>query len=530
MIKTCGFISACLIGGCLFASPPNTLYRWVDNPATEMQRVDMAHQRLTQAIKNPEYILDHWIELPTSPTSNGRKTLHLSIKDAVLLALRYNPNIQNVELDRIIQIYQLRLAHNEFELQYALAGQAAVNKSRYSGVGNGTTQNYLAAPEFDLKTKLGGHVALKMDNSAMAIGDYNPMLTFSLTQPLLRGFGLAANEAGLLNAIDNETLNKLNLQQSVIDQITQVITAYRALILSGNNFQMQQRQLIEAHKSYDTNEKKINAGELEPTANIQQSYQIESLSLMVEQAENDFKTSAQNLLETIGLDPEMKLSVPDDVKMDNLKTPDVNESITQALEHNAQYLALKTAYRADERAYTVAKNQQLWQLDLTTNVQTGTVTGVDTVSSGLQGIYSGHNINESAGLMLTIPLHDLNRRNTLITAKIRLEKDKLNLIAARRALITTIKNTISTIQSLAKRYELAKRQVDLAAQSYAIEKKKQQAGITTALDVNNTQNQLIQAQSGLIGAKIAYLNQLSALQRILGTTLDYWHIKLRYGA
>ena len=251
---------------------------------------------------------------------------------------------------------------------------------------------------------------------------------------------------------------------------------------------------------------------------------------MVEQAENDFKTSAQNLLETIGLDPEMKLSVPDDVKMDNLKTPDVNESITQALEHNAQYLALKTAYRADERAYTVAKNQQLWQLDLTTNVQTGTVTGVDTVSSGLQGIYSGHNINESAGLMLTIPLHDLNRRNTLITAKIRLEKDKLNLIAARRALITTIKNTISTIQSLAKRYELAKRQVDLAAQSYALEKKKQQAGITTALDVNNTQNQLIQAQSGLIGAKIAYLNQLSALQRILGTTLDYWHIKLRYGA
>ena len=530
MIKLFGLISACLIGNVVFASSPDTLYHWVSNPSEEMVRVDTAHQRLTHAIKNPEYMLDHWIDLPTSPVSNKHKTLHLSLKDAILLALRYNPNIQNAELDRIIQIYQLRLAHNEFELQYALAGQANVAKNRYSGVGSGTTQNYMAAPEFDLKTKSGGQVGLKMDNSAMSIGDYNPMLTFSFTQPLLRGFGPSVTETGLLNAIDNEVLNKLNLQQSAIDQITQVSTAYRALILSGNNFQSQQRQLTEAHKSYDTNEKKINAGELEPTANIQQSYQIESLSLMVEQAENDFKTSAQNLLETIGLDPDMKLAVPDDVSLDNLESPDVKASIAQALAHNAQYLALKTAYRADKRAYAVAKNQQLWQLDLTTNVQTGTVSAVDGTQEGLKGIYSGHNINESAGLMLTIPLHDLNRRNTLINAKVRLEKDKLNLIAAKRALITMIKNTISTIQSLAKRYELAKRQVDLAAQSYALEKKKQQAGITTALDVNNTQNQLIQAQSGLISAKIAYLNQVSALQRILGTTLDYWHIKLRYGA
>lgn len=531
MLKIYGFITACLISSGLFAAPASssTLYRWVDHPADEMQRIDTAHQNLASAIKNPEYMLDHWVDLPTSPVSNGRKTLHLTIKDAILLALRYNPNIQNAELDRIIQIYQLRLAHNAFELQYALAGQAGVSNSRYSGVGNGVTQNYMVAPEFDLKTKLGSHIALKMNNSAMSLGDYNPMLTFSLTQPLLRGFGLAANEAGLLDAIDTEALNKLNLRQSVIDQITLVSTAYHTLILSGNNFQNQQRQLEEAHKSYDTNEKKIHAGELETTANIQQSYQIESLNLMVEQAENDFKTAAQNLLEAIGLDPEMKLAVPNDVRVDNLKTPDVNTSIAQALQNNTQYLALQTRFRADERAYAVAKNQQLWQLDLTSNVQTGTVTNVDN-NNGSSGIYRGHNITESAGIILTIPLRDLNRRNTLITAKIRLEKDKLNLIAAKRALITNIKNTISAIQSLAKRYELAKRQVDLATQSYTLEKKKQQAGISTALDVNNTQNQLIQAQAGLISAKIAYLNQRALLQRILGTTLEHWHIKLRFGA
>ena len=508
--------------------PASSLYRWVDTPSEEALRVKNADKRLDDAINSPEYMLDHWVDLPSSPQSPMRKKIHLHLREAILLALRYNPNIQNLELDRIVQRYQLRLAHNEFELQYALAGTAVVEKSRYSGVGSAITHSYMATPELALKTKAGTKVALTMDNAVAAIGSYNPLLNLSFNQPLLRGFGLAANEAGLLDAIDNEWLNKLNLQQSVGDQIMQVIVAYRALVLSGNNLENQRRQLEEANKSYETNEKKIAAGQLEPTGNIQQSYQIESLNLMVEQAINDFKTAAQDLLGTIGLDPEMKLAVPSDVKLNKMVIPDVSEAIDQALNHNTQYLALKTGLRADERAYAVAKNQQLWQLDASANVQAGTMTGVDSNVPGLQGIYNGRNVTESAGVTLTIPLNDIGRRNQLITAKVRIEKDRLNLIAAKRALITTIKNTINTIQSQAKRYELAKRQVSLAAKSYELEKRKQQAGIASALDVNNTQNQLIQAQMGLISAKIAYLNQMSALQRILGTTLEYWHIKLRY--
>lgn len=533
----CFFAISLFYSGASLATPPPTqtpaesrsIYRFVDAPSAEAGRIANADERLNEAIKNPEYMLHHWIDLPTSPESHNRKKRYLRLKEAILLALRYNPNIQNAELDRIVQRYQLRLAHNEFELQYALAGTAQIDNTHYSGVGNAVSHSYLATPELALKTKTGGQVALTMDNNVAPIAGYNPLLNLTFKQPLLRGFGLAANQAGLLNAIDNEWLNKLNLQQSVSDQITQVITAYRSLILSGNNLENQRRQLEEAHKTFAINEKRIAAGQLEPTGNIQPSYQIESLNLMVAQAENDFTTAAQDLLQAIGLDPEMRLAVPNDVTLNKLTIPNVGESIAKGLTHNAQYLAIKMLIRADERAYAVAKNQQLWQLDATANVQGGTQTGVDSNTPGINGLYNGQNITESAGVTLTIPLHDISRRDQLITAKVRLEKDRLNLIAAKRALITTIKNTITAIKSQAKRYELAKRQVELAAKSYELEKKKQQAGITTALDVNNTQNQLLQSQAGLINAKIAYLNQLSALQRILGTTIEHWHIKLRYG-
>ena len=524
-------LTACLlmVSVSLWAVPSahKARYHPDDNPLIAKEIIQQAQEPLCAAIRNPEFMLNHWIKLPTSPKARPGKLQHLSLREAILLALRYNPNILNAELDRIIQRYRLRLANNEFELQYALAGTALVQKSRYQGVGNATTEQNLITPELSLKNRLGGEMALKMDNNVAAAGHYNPLLNLSFRQPLLRGFGRAVNEAGLMDARDTEWLNKLNLKQAFMDQITQVITAYRALILSGNNLQNQKRQLDEAQKTYEINEKKINAGQLEPTANIQQSYQIESLSLMVEQAENEFRNTAQNLLLTIGLDPDMKLAVPSDVQLDKTNLPDVNEAIAQALAHNVQYLALKTAVRANERAYEVAKNRQLWQLDFKANVQTGTITDVDDQSQGFRGIYNGRNINESAGLTLTIPMNDINRRSQLINAKVQLEKSRLNLIAGRRTLVTTIKNTINTIESQAKRYGLAKRQVKLASQSYALEKKKQRAGIASALDVNNTQNQLLLAQMGLINAKIAYLNEISSLQRIVGTTLTHWKIKLR---
>ncbi|WP_232004104.1 TolC family protein [Legionella jordanis] len=499
-------------------------------PTEEASRVLAAEERLQQAINNPEYLINNWVDLPTAPDASNKKPKRLSLREAILLALRYNPNIQNAELDRIIQRYQIRLAHNEFELQYALAGSAVAQRTRFSGVGSTNSSSALATPELNLKTKLGTQLSLNLDNNVSNYNSFTPVLNLSITQPLLRGFGKEVNEAGLLNALDNEWLNKLNLQQSVSDQITQVIMAYRALILSGNNLENQRLQLKEARRTYGINEKKIKAGQLEPTANIQQSYQIESLKLLVEQAENDFQTAAQDLLQTIGLDPKMRLSVPSDVALEKIVIPNLQQSIDLALNHNTQFLALKMLIRADERAYKLAKNQQLWQLDVGANVQSGNVTDVNSVTSnGFRNIYNGQNITEAARVSLTIPIHDLNRRSQLINAKVKLEKDRLNLIAAKRALETNITNIINNINSLAKRYQLAQKQVKLAAQSYALEKKRLEAGIATSLDVNNTQNQLIQAQAGLISAKIAYLNQLSALQLLLGTTLESWQIKLRYG-
>tara|TARA_Y100000588_G_scaffold393052_1_gene507360 strand:+ start:4033 stop:5709 length:1677 start_codon:yes stop_codon:yes gene_type:complete len=501
---------------------------WLLDTIHEKSVVEDANKRLKCAMEQPEFMLKNWVALPTSPNPTTISSHHLSLEDAILLALRYNPNIQNAELDRIIQRYQLRLAHNDFELQYAIGGQALIEQNRFSGVGKSTNRAAFLTPEINYKNPWGGTASLKMDNNVQSEGNYNPLANLNITQPLLRGFGRDVTQAGLKNALDTDFLNQLNLRQSVMDQITQVITTYRTLIISGHNLKNQKRQLQDAKRTFEANEKRIQAGQLEPSGNIQQSYQVESLSLLVEQAENDFRTTAQDLLQAIGLSPEMRLSVPSDVDIQKIVVPNVEDAVELGLKNNTQYQALLMALRADERAYKVARNQQLWELNATANVQTGLLSNVDKVTPGGDNIYQGRNITESLGVTLNIPINDLNRREQLISAKIRLEKDRINIIAAKRALVTSIKNTVTNIQSQARRYELAQRQLKLAQKSYQLEQKKQAAGISNVLDVHNTQNQLLQAQVSLINSKIDYLNQLSSLHKLIGTTLEHWGIKLRY--
>lgn len=490
-----------------------------------------AQNRLVKAVQNPEYLLSHWIRLPVAPKLNPSNPLHLSLKEAILLALRYNPNIQNAELDRVIQRYQLRLAENEFELQYALAGSGMVQRTEYTNLGKINTYNYIATPVFNIKNTMGTQASLTMDNRLAIGGAYTPLLNFNLTQPLLRGFGQAVNQASILSAKDNEFLSKLALRQYISNQITHVMMVYRSMVLSANNLTNTQFQLKEAQSFYESNQKRIAAGELESSANIQQSYQVESLKIMAEQAHYDFELAAQELLQSIGLSPETNVAVPSDLHFNWVPLAPLSQVIRKALAHNLQYVSLKKNLAADQRAYILAKNQQLWQLDLTGNVQLGNVAGPETasISNQIKNIYKGQNISESAGLRLTIPLNDLNRHNQLITAKIRLEKDKINLVAAKRTLIMTIKNIFNSIDSQAKRYHLAKRQRALAAESYKIEKQKQEAGISSALDVSNTQNQLISASLSLISAKVSYLNQVAILQEFIGSTIDDWKLNLRFG-
>lgn len=505
----------------------DALYRWALNPELQQSEVQHARMQLERAMASPETILRGNLVMPKAPRANHNKVFHLSLRESILLALRYNPNIQNSEIDRILQRYQLRIKENDFELQYALEGNLSYNHSQIAGGPSASSKSTVIAPRLSYNTPIGGKLNLGLDNQYDGIS-YTPRLNLEVSQPLLRGAGKTVAEQGLSDQRDTEEINKLKLKSSIINQVTTVIENYRRLILQNNALQTARTSLKDAQETLRNNQLKIKAGQLEPTANVQQSYQVESLKLALNQSINQVALAKQSLLQAIGLDPKMEIEVPNDVQIERLEVPVLEETLQYALQHNLDFLATLISYQIDKRALLVAKNQQLWKLDVIGNATLGLATDTQGSTSSVENLLNGRNASQSIGLKLSVPINDLSRRQKLIQAKLALEKDKINIAAQKRDLINTIINVLVNIQSQVEQIKLARRQVKLAKESYQLEKKKQAAGIASALDISNTQNQLINAQNVLISAKIGYLNQITQLQKILATTNDVWKLKVRY--
>lgn len=503
------------------------LYRMMPHPAVSEAEVSTARQELKQAIDNPEYLMYHSLHLPTSPNLEQKKTIRLTLREAILLSLRYSADLQSTELDRILARYQLRIEQNTFELQYALSGNNMFNWAKTDGA-SAYNQNWQLSSSVSKKSRWGGTGTATL-NQVIGTGfKYSPQLVLDFEQPLLRGAGPSVVEQGLNDRLDTEIINKLSLKQSYIDKVVSVITAYRGLIRQKNTYQTQQESLKEAKYTYWVNKKRIEAGELEKTGNIQQEYQVANLSVTLESQKNGLMQSKRSFLQLIGLDPTLPIEVPNDVTLAaSLKAPDVQSSINYALSHNTAYLNALIQYRITKRAYVAAQNQQLWQLNLRASQTYGSAAVFPFANGGFSNISNGRNQTSSVGLNLSVPVNDLNRNSSLISAKVSLEKQRLLLLAQKRQVETEVINKIIAIQTNINLYKMSLKQLELAERSYNIEIQKRKVGIASSLDVTNTQNQLINAKNSVIGSKIAYLEGMSALEQFLGTTLDVWKIKVR---
>lgn len=440
-----------------------------------------------------------------------------------MLALRYNPNIQNAEINRVAERFGLSVARNEFELQYALTGNINHQRNSIDGVSE-TSQQAQVTPAVSLKLPIGTQLSWQL-NSTYSDSQHGASLGMDLKQPLLQGAGRSVTLVPLKNAIDQEQYNKLALRQTITDEINRVIISYRQLILDQNELKTLKNQVNDAERTSKITRARIKVGKLPRTSILQADAQLAQLRFQLKQAENKTIQDKQSLLEDVGLNPEKSISVPVDVQL-KLKTLPAKEMvIQQALAQNIGFQQFLLQARQDQRNLLLAKDSQKPQLDLTAGVNLGEP---NTTDFNEKKFIDRRIHEEHIGLSLSVPIHDMTRKQQLVNAKTKTKQNDVQLVAKKRTLITAVKNQLTDIGSQYQAYKIAKHNVTLAQQSYTVEKKKQQYGKASSLDVTNSQDKLIDAKNNLIISKLNYLNAWSQLQSTLDTTLDEWGVKVRY--
>ncbi|OGO94000.1 MAG: hypothetical protein A3F10_00870 [Coxiella sp. RIFCSPHIGHO2_12_FULL_42_15] len=456
------------------------------------------------------------------PRITSKKPMHLSLKEAILLSLRNNPSIISADLTRVVDKFAVLVAHNAFEPQYTLSGTATYIK--------GSNPIYSSQAGVNLKTKMGTTFGLNYSNTYLGGG--GPGATnFSITQPLMQGFGAQVNLIPWYNALDTENQARLTFKGTIMDQVVTIIGNYYQLVQDYQNLAIQERTLQDNAETVRQSELRLKVGQLARSDLVQQkaTYETTKLSLLTQRS--SLISDYQTFLTALGLNAAAKVSIDKEISFTQLKVPSLDEAIRLALKGNIPYQNQLIAIRATERAVITAKDAARWQLNLTgsfaiSNTQTQpqfiTVNGVTTVQT-----FTVQN-TPSLVMQLTIPINNLQLEQAIVGAEITLEQAKLALEGAKLALIRQITNEIQQIQNQILTLKSAEEQVKYQRESLQAIRIKYRFGRTTTFEMNQIQDQLLSQETSLVSNRVALINLIVKLNQDLGLTLEQWCIKLRY--
>jgi len=457
----------------------------------------------------------------------------MTVRDAIFLALRGNPDIQSEELDRVSQKYALVVAKNEFEPQYSLTGSLNHTSSTAGGDTSRTTTSELS-PAIGIKNHYGTEFTLTSKNPTTN-GIYNPAITLAILQPLIRGFGKTIVEAALKNAFNTETINKLNMKSNIIATVATIIGDYLTLAQTKATLYSDQKSLKRLNLTIEQNEAQYKAGKLAKFNLVQAEAKAATQKAFIQNDVNAISTARYRLLSDLGLNPNTKIDIPNKMDYDTIhhtmtgpgQLPSAAKSKRLALANNPSYQTEGFMLKILGRNLMLAKNEGCWQLDLTASGTTGGGTGT-APNSGLDSLVNGKNHEEVVGLNLSIPIDDVNIKQDIINAQVALDKQKIEYHKQKRDLIIAVIDKRNTVISNRKQLGIDLQALKLNRQNVHYAELRKKAGRISTFELLNNQDDLTVAQQLVITDTINYLNAVKEFNKMLGLTLDRWNITIKY--
>lgn len=479
-------------------------------------------------MKKLRYFITIIIFLMHSANAASPKKLPLSLHDAILLAVRENPNIQQSQLNYVNQKFNLWVQQWEFHPHFSF--QASMERNRYgvSGQSLHTSNSLSAQPGVSILTPFGTEATLVVNNTKTPY--YNTGLTLQVSQPLMRGFGTAVVEAALNNAKDSEVISRLNIEGTLRTTVTAVVNAYLDAVMAERSMKIDQDALKRAQKAVEQTRLYIKAGHKAGNEIVTVEANVASAQTQLQNDKNNVLQTRYALLAAIGVDPDTDIefkSLDVDALIAMYQLPPMSDAKQLVLQNDIQYQTDNiTLHGTTSRSLLVAKDNLRWQLDLSANAASGSG---KTNNQNLNSIndLNAANQNQSIALTLKIPIDDQTSKQAYESAKIALQEAEINLRQEKWAKETSAINGWNQVISAKGAQGYAITAESLQEKTYTVSYQKYLHGLIDSLELQQAQLQLIQSQQTLLNARIAYLKSLVNFDLLMGNTLKTWDIKVR---
>ena len=408
---------------------------------------------------------------------------------------------------------------------------------------------------FSPGTQLGVNLSQTNSNLNSIRNFYNPFnqssLGLTITQPLLRGFGVRLNRRFIRIAKNDRKISDLVFEQQVISTVSGIINLYYDLVSLNEDVAVKRETLQEAERLYQDNKSQVEAGTLAPIEEVRAQAQVAT-------ARQDLSTSegyvlqqelllkmlltkrgtADPLVRSLRIIPTDTISIPA-----HEQVAPVQDLIQAAVQNRPELAAADLQIENSRISLEGSRNEMLPELDVVGMVENsglagsvnsqyvagggagGPVTGPSSGNIGGAGTSLGQAFRAtyptySVGIQLNLPLRNRIAASDVVRDEMQVRQTQVRAQQIANQVRLEIENSLIALDRARTALDAAAQTVELQRQSLELEQAKFDVGLSTTFLITQYQALLAQARSAQVAARSAYQKAHTALQRATGRTLS----------
>lgn len=236
--------------------------------------------------------------------------------------------------------------------------------------------------------------------------------------------------------------------------------------------------------------------------------QVANYDYLLTEQQSNLELALIELRKVMNYPQEEPLEIDTEVDIEGmLITETLEEVLNYALVYNPQIRSKEMNSRYYELNYASTKGRYLPSISLSGGFSTNYFVNVD--SPGNYAKYFnqlGNNRGYYVGMSMSIPIFSgLSRRVAKHRAKLQYDNAILAHTEQRRTLESEVAKTYQEMQNFGKQYIMSKKKVQANDLAYRSVSQKFAEGMVTAIDLQTASNNLLQARSDLLHARLQYI-------------------------
>ena len=498
-----------------------------------------------------------------------RDQVGLTEADAVQMVLESN-------LDVVVERFDPRMSEYEIDMAYRLFDPTLSMTLGASRDTRPLTTTFLTGTETQTSLSHNVNVGVSklfetgtlfgVDYTSNRVSDNNlrnflnpywrASLTASVSQPLLRNFGLLPNTRLIRIARNNKDISQHLFEQQVVQLVNQVQNLYWDLVFAGKDVEVRRKSLDLAVKTNEDNKRMAEIGTLAPIEVVQSEAEIANRREALIRAEYSLaqmEDQMKKLISSLGDPGRVAVRiVPLDslATMDDFRDFDLVQAVSYAIEQRPEIKQQRK--RIDNAGVDLKyfRNQLLPDVRFNVSYGTAALEGVSRsfegggfgalpffggtpVVAGTTGLGDAFNRllgsdfpTYGASISVEIPLSNRSRRADYARASVARRQSEKRLRAVEQQIALEVRNAHTQLEMNRARIEATQKARELAERNLEAEQKKFQLGTSQIRFVLEEQVRLAEAQTNEVNAQVSFTKAKRDLDRAMGKTLELQNIRI----